>query len=500
MTDTDSMVVPSTPNSSLECYVMPPFSGRNIIIFSDGTGQAGGLQLDEYRSNVYKLFRATRCGPDTEIDPDLQLTFYDPGLGSKSAGEDIKISFVRKLYNYISSATGLGITKNVIDCYAALIHLWRPGDRIFLFGFSRGAYTVRSLGGVLSLCGIPTINGDAALLRNKDSVRKIAREAVTRVYRHGSGTDDKGQSAKERKERLEKQRKALGRQFQTKYGAAGHAGLTEVPHFIGVWDTVAAVGVSPPVSMMLKVWALLLLLLSSLIVAWISAKEFNSDFFAYTVATFGATLLLGLIIYFGMRVKFATGLPGYKWYQTLHLISFRMAFFDRSLNARVRYARHALAIDECRADFDRTPWVNEEEPENRELEEGAWFKQVWFAGNHSDIGGSYPETESRLSDIALDWMVDQAQRAGLLVDKTYLKLFGRYTGQQHDEFKEGIHFLGRKFRWRKGVRNIKNNAPLHPSVLNRFEEASVLIYDEEVPYRPEALRNHEMVSKYYESS
>ena len=46
-------------------YKMPPFSGRNILIFADGTGQAGGLQLDEYRSNVYKLYRATRCGPDT---------------------------------------------------------------------------------------------------------------------------------------------------------------------------------------------------------------------------------------------------------------------------------------------------------------------------------------------------------------------------------------------------------------------------------------------------
>jgi hypothetical protein len=42
---------------------------KNILIFSDGTGQAGGLRPDENRSNIYKLFRATRCGPDTEIDP-----------------------------------------------------------------------------------------------------------------------------------------------------------------------------------------------------------------------------------------------------------------------------------------------------------------------------------------------------------------------------------------------------------------------------------------------
>jgi uncharacterized protein (DUF2235 family) len=61
-------------------FKMPPFTGRNILIFSDGTG--GGLLPDEARSNVYKLYRATRCGPVTRIDPDKQLAFYDPGLGS----------------------------------------------------------------------------------------------------------------------------------------------------------------------------------------------------------------------------------------------------------------------------------------------------------------------------------------------------------------------------------------------------------------------------------
>jgi uncharacterized protein (DUF2235 family) len=59
---------------------------KNILIFSDGTGQAGGLRLDENRSNIYKLYRATRCGPDTAIDPREQLAFYDAGLGSQPPG------------------------------------------------------------------------------------------------------------------------------------------------------------------------------------------------------------------------------------------------------------------------------------------------------------------------------------------------------------------------------------------------------------------------------
>lgn len=64
--------------------------GPNILIFSDGTGQAGGLLVDENRSNIYKLYRATRVGPDSAVDPRRQLAFYDPGLGSQSDNGQIK--------------------------------------------------------------------------------------------------------------------------------------------------------------------------------------------------------------------------------------------------------------------------------------------------------------------------------------------------------------------------------------------------------------------------
>ena len=59
---------------------------RNILIFSDGTGQVGGYAFDEDRTNVYRLFRATRIGPDSCIDPQEQAAFYDPGLGSRGQG------------------------------------------------------------------------------------------------------------------------------------------------------------------------------------------------------------------------------------------------------------------------------------------------------------------------------------------------------------------------------------------------------------------------------
>ena len=102
---------------------------KNIVIFSDGTGQRGGLLFDERRSNIYKLYRAPRCGPDTSVNPAEQLAFYDPGIGTLPAGIGFLEAIARKIYNLVSQATGLGLTKNIVYCYAAIIRMWQPGDR-----------------------------------------------------------------------------------------------------------------------------------------------------------------------------------------------------------------------------------------------------------------------------------------------------------------------------------------------------------------------------------
>ena len=76
--------------------------GKNILIFADGTGLAGGLLPDEMRSNIYKLYRATRCGPDSTIHPSKQLAFYDPGLGSQTDGGRIKFGWAWWLRNLVA--------------------------------------------------------------------------------------------------------------------------------------------------------------------------------------------------------------------------------------------------------------------------------------------------------------------------------------------------------------------------------------------------------------
>lgn len=86
--------------------------GKNILIFADGTGQAGGLKPDQTLSNVYKLFRATRVGPDNNINPAEQVAFYDPGLGTEKDEGQIPFRSVQKFGKFWSAATGTGISRN----------------------------------------------------------------------------------------------------------------------------------------------------------------------------------------------------------------------------------------------------------------------------------------------------------------------------------------------------------------------------------------------------
>lgn len=98
--------------------------------------------------------------------------------------------------------------------------------------------------------------------------------------------------------------------------------------------------------------------------------------------------------------------------------------------------RRAIAIDENRADFPRLKWGWGKGVAQPVEVEGAAkpFIQMWFAGNRSDIGGSYPESESRLSDIALRWMLDEARSVPhpLQVDDGRHRIFPSPAELQHD--------------------------------------------------------------------
>lgn len=186
---------------------------KNILIFSDGTGQAGGISLDERRSNIYKLYRATRVSPDFTINPVEQVAYYDAGLGSLPPSGGVIKTCIRIAHNFLSQATGFGLTTNIIDCYESIIRLWRPGDRIYLFGFSRGAYTARCVAGVLAHCGVPTrLENGVPMKYDSATAHRLAKIAVKKVYQHTASVPLA--KATPRQKELMEQRNELARQFR----------------------------------------------------------------------------------------------------------------------------------------------------------------------------------------------------------------------------------------------------------------------------------------------
>jgi uncharacterized protein (DUF2235 family) len=213
---------------------------KNIVVYSDGTGQDGGVRPEQRISNIYKMYRSSRVHPDNAIDPTEQVCFYDPGLGTDIGASGLT-GIKRKVDKLLQSVTGRGITKNMTDCYEFIINHYEEGDRIYLIGFSRGAYTVRCLANTIMLCGIPTKAANGPLLRYRKQVLDIAKEAVETVYEHGAG-HARGDYETERDEQA--------RRFRAKYGSnfvgedVDKDRSNAAAYFVGVFDTVAALGAS----------------------------------------------------------------------------------------------------------------------------------------------------------------------------------------------------------------------------------------------------------------
>ena len=188
---------------------------RNIALCFDGTWNSDDRASP---TNVVKTSQAlllqTAAGT-------RQLRYYDRGVGTG------RFDRVR------GGVVGLGLARNVELAYAWLSAHYRPGDRLFLFGYSRGAYTARSLAGLLGLCGVPDPQRCAAAgLRVAD----VALQGMA-IYRLRRGLG-RSERAARHVETFAVTRGADGSQR----GPAGPAPPCKV-HFIGVWDTVGALGV-----------------------------------------------------------------------------------------------------------------------------------------------------------------------------------------------------------------------------------------------------------------
>ncbi|RYU92183.1 DUF2235 domain-containing protein [Mucilaginibacter terrigena] len=175
---------------------------KRIIVCSDGTWNKPGdvCEGEIVRTNVQKIFEAICNEDDKHVK---QIKFYDQGVGSSGTW----------LSRKIDGATGRGLDDNILDAYKFIIWNYEIGDEIYLFGFSRGAYTVRSLAGLIRTAGLVKNNN----LRLIQEAYDMYRDRSTRS-KHPDGED--------------------AETFRKK-----HSQPEVRIKFIGVWDTVGALGV-----------------------------------------------------------------------------------------------------------------------------------------------------------------------------------------------------------------------------------------------------------------
>jgi uncharacterized protein (DUF2235 family) len=192
---------------------------RRLVVFADGTWNTPQDEDEGHlvSTNVAKMYEAVRRRPVASGDVQ-QISFYHPGIGVKpnffEAGVEkvagwLHINTANR--NLLQGVTGDGIDQNIKDCYRWLVQQYVPGDDIFLFGFSRGAYTVRSLAGFIRNSGLVTRDDDGLL------------NDAFRLYRDRSS--DTGPKSD------------VAATFRKQYSYEPRI------HFIGVWDTVGALGI-----------------------------------------------------------------------------------------------------------------------------------------------------------------------------------------------------------------------------------------------------------------
>ena len=186
---------------------------RQLIVCCDGTNNnVTGGRTD---TNVIKLQETLQPGAN-------QIVFYDPGVGNPGAlPEATVVDRIRSKFDRLSGlAFGTGVYENIAECYRFLMHNYAHGDDIYLFGFSRGAFTARSLSGVVNMFG---------LLRPE-----LDNMVPTLLHLYFSKRETPGQKSVVNHEADEIKRLFVQPDFREVW-----------IHFIGVWDTVASIGMPP---------------------------------------------------------------------------------------------------------------------------------------------------------------------------------------------------------------------------------------------------------------
>ncbi|WP_441228860.1 DUF2235 domain-containing protein [Tardiphaga sp. 20_F10_N6_6] len=202
---------------------------RNIVVCCDGTGN----EISENISNVLKLYRVLRKTGKTE---PRQIVYYDPGVGTL-ARPDPWTKFRQDAVAVLGLVTGYGLDDNVLAAYEFLVEHYEEGDSIYLFGFSRGAYSVRVLAALVHKVGLlapqqRNLSG-AALTAYKQTVSSDHdTQNVSQVSLSGAHEGDQTGPTTQ-----EDRASQFSRIVSTRWPTV---------RFVGVWDTVASVIVPRP--------------------------------------------------------------------------------------------------------------------------------------------------------------------------------------------------------------------------------------------------------------
>lgn len=358
---------------------------RNLVVCCDGTWNTAEQRHDgvPVPTNVVRLYNALAKVNKHGVE---QLFYYHPGVGTEPGLLD----------RVLGGSTGAGLDQNIMSAYSWLCHNYQPGDRIYMYGFSRGAYTVRSLAGLVTNCG---------LLAPENAKGEETWARITRIFERGYRQRDISSQAETIKD---------WKKDKWKFHHNGTPNQHKIPiHLVGVWDTVGALGIPNDLALL-------------------NLLDANDDH----------------------------------------------RFHDTNLNPLIINARHAVALDEIRASFQPTLWLD------NGSENSSRLKQVWFPGVHCDVGGGYRETG--LSDQALLWMIEESQALELafnpdMISAALHQILPNPRDVLHDSYTDMFKLLPNQPR---SIPNLDDTSPanlqrLHPSVLERKKRPPI----SHAPYR-----------------
>lgn len=359
---------------------------KRLVLCCDGTWNRADQESNHEPcpTNVVRLgYRVAKRDPAGVA----QIVYYDQGVGTGNTIDRIT-----------GGAIGKGLDDNIYDAYRFLVSNYEPGDELYFFGFSRGAFTARSVAGMVRKCGI---------LASKHG--RQYRRAIE-LYRDAQRPTDSGPV-----------------EFRTRYCSYGNAEL-EVK-FIGVWDTVGALGIP----------------LRGL--RWLTKDKY----------TFHDTELSGAVT------------------NACHALA---------------VDEHRKPFEPAIWEYKPKPWQHIEQVWfcGAHSDVGGGYARDRIEGSPDES----PRFEPQLADLSLDWMIAKARGYGLAFDAEVIKLnpLELQPGAKIHDSKTGLYNLVPEFDRVIGLATIdrkQTDEPdatqsLHPSVLTRW--------DADPGYRPESLRRY----------